>query len=258
MKTASNPTAPLWSSSGVHPLVTIAFAAVVCLTAFTTDQPSILAGLIAALFCVLWQRGILRLVVQILLLTLSFFAIFIYLFQGFFGGEDSTVLLRVGPFAYRLAGVVYATAILLRLVIFVGSLLLVFVSNRPRVLIDSLQAAGLPTALGFLILATLQLAPRTQITLHRIAEAQRMRGIVRDGSFAQRARGFLPMLSPLVLSHLRQVEEQSLALEERGFGRPGRRTLRYAVPVRTIDRWALRLAGLTLILLLFHLALAMA
>jgi energy-coupling factor transport system permease protein len=251
MKAAAHSARPA-VPGGIHPLVKIAFASVVWLTAFSTDDPWMLAAILAALFGILACGKNLFFVLRLLVVSMSFFALFLYLFQGFFGGGDSTVLLRIGPFAYRSLGVLYATSILLRLLIFVSALLLVFLSQRPRVLIDSLLAAGLPSSLGFLILATLQLAPRTQLTLHRISEAQQMRGLVRQGSLLRRIRSFIPLLGPLVLSQLRQVEEQSLALEERGFGHPGRRTLRYAVPLQTVDRWALVLAGLTLLLLLLR------
>jgi energy-coupling factor transport system permease protein len=43
-------------------------------------------------------------------------------------------------------------------------------------------------------------------------------------------RGVLPLVGPVVLSSLTEVEERSLALEVRAFGRPGRRHLLWSIP----------------------------
>jgi energy-coupling factor transport system permease protein len=43
-------------------------------------------------------------------------------------------------------------------------------------------------------------------------------------------RGLLPLVGPVVLSSLTEVEERSLALEVRAFGRPGRRQLLWRLP----------------------------
>ena len=48
-----------------------------------------------------------------------------------------------------------------------------------------------------------------------------------------RLRGVLPLAGPVVLSSLSEVEERSLALEVRAFGRPGRRHLLWRLPDST-------------------------
>ena len=58
-----------------------------------------------------------------------------------------------------------------------------------------------------------------------IASAQRARGLDTEGSVRARLRGVLPLVGPVILSSLTEVEERSLALEVRAFGRPGRRHL---------------------------------
>ena len=63
-----------------------------------------------------------------------------------------------------------------------------------------------------------------------IASAQRARGLDTEGSVAARLRGVLPLAGPVVLSSLTEVEERSLALEVRAFGRPGRRHLLWRLP----------------------------
>ncbi len=63
-----------------------------------------------------------------------------------------------------------------------------------------------------------------------IASAQRARGLDTEGSLRARLRGLLPLAGPVVLSSLTEVEERSLALEVRAFGRPGRRHLLWRIP----------------------------
>ena len=63
-----------------------------------------------------------------------------------------------------------------------------------------------------------------------IASAQRARGLDTEGSVRARLRGLLPLVGPVILSSLTEVEERSLALEVRAFGRPGRRQLLWRIP----------------------------
>jgi energy-coupling factor transport system permease protein len=66
-----------------------------------------------------------------------------------------------------------------------------------------------------------------------IGSAQRARGLDTEGSFRARLRGVLPLAGPVILSSLTEVEERSLALEVRAFGRPGRRHLLWQIPDST-------------------------
>jgi len=68
--------------------------------------------------------------------------------------------------------------------------------------------------------------------------AQRARGLDTEGSVWRRIRGIVPIVGPVILGSIGEVEERTLALEARGFSRPGRRTLLW-VP---LDSGAQRLA----------------
>ena len=58
-----------------------------------------------------------------------------------------------------------------------------------------------------------------------IIEAQRARGLDTEGGIIRRLRGVVPLAGPVLLGSLAEVEERTMALEARGFSRPGRRTL---------------------------------
>jgi energy-coupling factor transport system permease protein len=53
----------------------------------------------------------------------------------------------------------------------------------------------------------------------------------------------MPLVGPVILSSLTEVEERSLALEVRAFGRPGRRHLLWRIP-DSAAQLAARLAAL--------------
>jgi len=58
-----------------------------------------------------------------------------------------------------------------------------------------------------------------------ITAAQRARGLDTEGSLWRRLRGVLPLAGPVLLGSIAEIEERTMALEARGFTRPGRRTL---------------------------------
>ena len=79
---------------------------------------------------------------------------------------------------------------------------------------------------AFVALATLEAVP----AMVERASVMRARGLDTEGSIRARLRGILPLVGPVILSSLTEVEERSLALEVRAFGRPGRRNLLWQIP----------------------------
>ena len=71
-----------------------------------------------------------------------------------------------------------------------------------------------------------------------------------EGALWRRIRGVVPIVGPVILGSLAEVEERTMALEARGFTRPGRRTLLWAPAdstVETVVRWVLVAALVALI-----------
>ncbi len=73
-----------------------------------------------------------------------------------------------------------------------------------------------------------------------------MRGaLTRRAASGHVSAGILPLVGPVILSSLTDVEERSLALESRAFSRPGRRRLLWAMgdtPWERVLRWAILLS----------------
>jgi energy-coupling factor transporter transmembrane protein EcfT len=64
---------------------------------------------------------------------------------------------------------------------------------------------------------TLQLVPQFVIKANTILDAQRSRGLETQGNIITRARALLPLVLPLVLGSLLEVEERAIAIEARAF-----------------------------------------
>jgi energy-coupling factor transport system permease protein len=88
----------------------------------------------------------------------------------------------------------------------------------------SLVQRGVPTGLAYIIVATIQLVPRLRARAAAILDAQRARGLETGGNLLRRFRALVPLVVPLVLSSLVDVEERALAIEARAFNQPGPKT----------------------------------
>jgi energy-coupling factor transport system permease protein len=95
---------------------------------------------------------------------------------------------------------------------------------HPGRLVDGLSDAGVPFSLAFLLTATLQAVPRLRARAGQILAAQRCRGLRVRGSLWLRAKAVVPLVVPLVLSALAEVDERAIALEARGMGGATKRT----------------------------------
>ena len=217
------------------PLVLIAVAVVV---------PALVAGVLP------------RLARTALLLTLPI-AISALLVNVFFfpGGRD--VLLRIGPITATGEGVTFALEVLARIFAISGAITLFYLTTRPAELVVDLERRGVSSRVAFVANASVQTVPAMVDRAAQITAAQRARGLDTEGSLLRRVRGIVPIVGPVILGSLGEVEERTMTLEARGFSRPGRRTLLWAPAdssAQAVVRWAilatlpaiiaLRIAGL--------------
>jgi energy-coupling factor transport system permease protein len=186
-----------------------------------------------------------RLLRLTLLLSLPI-AISTLLINVFFfpGGQD--VLLRIGPITATREGLAFATEVLLRILTISGAIILFYLTTRTSDLVVDLERRGVSPRIGFVISSTVQVLPDMVERAATIAAAQRARGLDTEGSVMRRARGVLPLVAPVVMGALGEVEERTLALEARGFTRPGRRTLLWSPSDRGWERLARWLLVLSL------------
>ena len=147
-----------------------------------------------------------------------------------FTRAGETVLFSIGPFDATAEGVNFAGQTLVRLFAISMSIGLFGLTTDPRAFVLDLERRRLSPRFAFVALATLEAVPAMVERAGVIQASQRARGLDTEGSLWARVRGVVPLAGPVILSSLTEVEERSLALEVRAFGRPGRRELLWRIP----------------------------
>lgn len=170
------------------------------------------------------------------------FAVSLFLIQSLFFPEGTTVLARLGPLSIKAEGVRFAFASSVRILLIAGAMLLTLITTHPGALMTALVQKGFPSALAYVIVTTLQIVPVMRERARTIVDAQRSRGLETEGSFLTRVRALVPLIGPLVLGSLLDVEERSLALEARAFSATTPKTSLFDVPdppVERLLRWSI-------------------
>jgi energy-coupling factor transport system permease protein len=235
----------------LNPLTKVALATITSIVAFVIGGlvgPIALVAIAVILPAVL--AGVLRrLVVTSLLLSLPI-AVSVLLVNVFFFPGGSEVLLRVGPFTATAEGLRFALEILARILAISGAVTLFYLTTRPADLVVDLERRGVSPRIAFVANASVQTVPAMLERAQQITAAQRARGLDTEGSLLRRIRGVVPLVGPVILGSIAEVEERTMALEARGFTRPGRRTLLWAprdTAAERVARWVMLAALLSLI-----------
>jgi energy-coupling factor transport system permease protein len=203
-----------------------------------------LLTLVAVVLPALIGRILVRLLRTALLLTLPI-AISVLVVNLFFfpGGRD--VLFQVGPITATAEGLGFALETLARIGAISGAITLFYLTTPPSALVLDLEHRGVSSRVAFVALSAVQTVPALVERAATITAAQRARGLDTEGSLWRRLRGVLPLAGPVLLGSITEVEERTMALEARGFTRPGRRTLLWwpaDSPPQRVARWLLVLA----------------
>lgn len=151
------------------------------------------------------------------------FAISVFIIQGLFW-QGGAVVAAWGPVSLKLEGLRFATQATGRIIVVVAAFLLLSLVTRPDALMIALSRKGLSPSVTYIVLATIQIVPQFQARAATIIDAQQARGLETGGSFRNRIRGIVPLVGPLVLRSIVDVEQRAIALEARGFNRPGPKT----------------------------------
>ncbi len=167
------------------------------------------------------------------------FAISVFLIQGFLW-TGGTPVLYVGPLSLKREGLLFAVQSTGRILAVVSCFLLLSLTMRPDRLMIALQQRGVPGTLTYLILATIQIVPRFQAKAQTVLDAQRARGLETEGGLGRRVRALVPLIVPLVLGSIVDVEERAIALEARAFARPGPKTSLVRLRDTRAQQWARR------------------
>lgn len=195
--------------------------------------------------------GVARPLVRTTLLLSLPIAISAVLVNVFFFPGGQTVLFRIGPITATVEGLVFALEILARILAISGAITLFYLTTRPAELVVDLERRGVSARLTFVANASVQTVPAMVERAGQITAAQRARGLDTEGSILKRLRGVLPIVGPAILGSIAEIEERTMALEARGFTRPGRRTLLWHPPdsgSQAVARWLLLAGGVLIVM----------
>lgn len=170
-----------------------------------------------------------RLLRTALLLTLPI-AISVLVINLFFYPAGREILFAIGPVRATSEGLAFALETLARIGAISGAITLFYLTTPAGDLVLDLERRGVSPRIAFVVLAAVQTVPALVERAVAITAAQRARGLDTEGSLWRRLRGVLPLAGPVLLGSITEVEERTMALEARGFTRPGRRTLLWHPP----------------------------
>jgi energy-coupling factor transport system permease protein len=206
--------------------------------------------IVAIMLVLAWRAGVLRRLARASFLLTLPIAVSVIL-VSVFTRAGTTVIFEIGPFDATVEGVDFAAQTVLRLFAISTSIGLFILTTDPRAFVLDLERRGVPPRAAFVAVATIEAVPTLVERAAVIGESQRARGLDTEGSVRARLRGILPLVGPVILTSLTDVEERSLALETRAFSRPGKRHLLWAMSDTTWERlvrWALLAAFVGLVL----------
>ena len=212
----------------LNPLTKAVVATVASIGAFLLGGYIGPIGIVAIMLLLAWRAGVLRRLARASFLLTLPIAISVIL-VSVFTRAGTTVIFVIGPFDATVEGVDFAAQTVLRLFAISTSIGLFILTTDPRAFVLDLERRGVPPRAAFVAVATIEAVPTLVERAAVIGESQRARGLDTEGSFRARLRGILPLVGPVVLTSLTDVEERSLALETRAFSRPGTRHLLWAM-----------------------------
>jgi energy-coupling factor transport system permease protein len=153
----------------------------------------------------------------------------VVLIQSLFWGKG-TPIFEVWILSPKWEGAIFALISIGRILLLMSSFILFAMTTRPDALMISLKQVGVPSSLAYIIVTTLQIIPRFQSKASTILDAQRSRGLETEGNMFLRARAVVPIVLPLVLGSLVEVEERAIAIEARGFNSNRKETALIEIP----------------------------
>ncbi len=127
----------------------------------------------------------------------------------------------------------------------VGGLLFVTTTSNEEI-VAGMRSLGLPYAFCFAVGTALRLFPTFLGSANTVRQAQEARGHEIGGSNPiSLLRSYVPLLIPVFMTAIRNVQTQAMALEARGFDTRGERSFYNRQPFRAAD-WAVTAVGIGL------------
>ena len=204
-----------------HPFTPLSVAAALLCLVFAVDDPRLLMLIVAGsiLFAILGRsfRHVARPALLLALPTL----VLLFLLHAVLGPDPYVYL---GSLRVSSTGLARALMLGGRITAILFAFLTVLATVSPARLVEAMTDRGISFGTTYLLVSTLTMVPRLRARAAQILEAQQCRGLRLGGSPVARIAALGPLVLPLVLGALAEVDEQVLALDTRGVTSGSRRT----------------------------------
>lgn len=202
---------------------------ILCLGIGATICPTPILSYLILIFLlyVAYQAKVLKIVGQYIVGFSIPLVTMLLLIHGLFSPKNVTFIADFGFAKLGLEGVMYTIKLVGSLLVFLSSFLIFTLTTHPGKLVTSLVESGMKPKAGYLILATFQIVPQMQGRLSIIQQAQMARGVEVQGNLWTRFMAFIPLIGPMVMGSLVDMQERGMTLETRGFGVAGVKTTSY-------------------------------
>ncbi|GAA0485786.1 energy-coupling factor transporter transmembrane component T [Salinibacillus aidingensis] len=160
--------------------------------------------------------------------------LFIFIIQSVIApGEE--IFWSWGIISIKQEGVMRSLSLTSKIIAIASAFLLFFRITPVKDISQALERIGMSPKFSYAIIATFQFIPEISNRSKVIMEAQKSRGVETEGNLLTRAKAFIPVLGPLVLSSITSTEERAIALETRAFSAIGKKTSLNELTKRRID-----------------------
>lgn len=200
----------------LHPLTKMSWAVTVAIAAYLTPAPWgawVMMGVAIATPMLSAHRTLMYRTLRGLFIPI---AVSLVVIQGILFPTPGYGTILIGGYTFELGGLYVASISLARIVALGSGLLAVIMTTTPSRLAQALAERGMPRSIEYILLMALQILPDMRQRADAILEAQQARGLVIT-SLPSRIRALIPLIGPLVVGALIDVEERAMALEQRAF-----------------------------------------
>lgn len=202
----------------LNPLTKVTFVVVICYLSFISPNYILPLFLYLLVFPIAAAGKVLKLYLNFALKYLTIILLMLFLIHGLFNPSNATVVFQFYFIRFYQEGLLFALNIASRLLVLLSIFYLFTITTKPSKMMSALVGAGLSSKIGYLVLATLNVVPQMQRRVAIIREAQQSRGVEIAGKLMVRIKALIPLVGPLVMGSLVDLQERGMTLEIRGFG----------------------------------------
>ncbi len=209
--------------NGITPGVKGLYILTALLTPIILGNTLVSGIFIATSVLLLIQSGVIRKTIPILCVS-GFVMMTVVVIQGIFRAGNVTPVLSLGVVTFYAEGLGYALNIVLNIMNIIFSFCVLVLTTKPSDMVDAMVRRGLSPRIGYVFVSLFLLIPQMTDRMATISDSQRSRGMETEGNLLVRAKAFIPLISPVIMSSLMDTKERSIALEVRGFNAQGQRS----------------------------------